>query len=120
MSLGGLLINRCAIERWATREPGSDFTFDGTGSYQVVATGVKCAIQERSVKQNRHIGGQSVEFNAVGYFKPGLDLRPSSSDPAHGDRIRVTGGGLYYVRGVTDQVGHAKLLTVYLERTDNA
>lgn len=123
MSVASLLTQLCDIERWTPRTPSvTDYTLDpvaGESNFTAVATDVKCAIQEKGATKKSSVGGRSITFDAVGYFATGLDLRPDSADAAHDDRVRVTGGGLYYVRGVTDQTGRGAMLTVYLERADN-
>jgi hypothetical protein len=51
----------------------------------------------------------------MGYFKPGTDIKPQADDTGNGDRLTI-GSATYQVRGVGDETGRNKMLTVYLER----
>lgn len=118
MSAEALMINRCTVERWSPRTAGSDYTLDTTG-WASNATDVRCLIQDRTAVEVRTIGGVTVRFNAVGFFPQSADLRPILPSAPEGDRIVLTtpsGGGAYYVRGVTDEAGHRHMKTVYLEK----
>ena len=113
MSLSGLLTQRATIERW-TR------TVDDYGevapSWASSSTDVPCLIQQRNGKIDDTPAGREYDFSAVGFFKPGADIKPQASDNADGDRI-VVDSATYEVRGVGDETGKGKVLTVYLERT---
>jgi hypothetical protein len=59
--------------------------------------------------------GRDYEFDAMGFFKPGVDIKPQADDGGNGDRLSL-GSATYQVRGVADETGRNKMLTVYLER----
>jgi hypothetical protein len=73
-------------------------------------------VQQRNGKIADTPAGREYEFSAVGFFKPGADIKPQASDNADGDRI-VVNSATYEVRGVGDETGKGRVLTVYLERT---
>ena len=113
MSLSGLLTPRATVERWAR-------TVDDYGevspSWASSSTDVPCLVQQRNGKIADTPAGREYEFSAVGFFKPGADIKPQASDNADGDRI-VVNSATYEVRGVGDETGKDRVLTVYLERT---
>jgi head-tail adaptor len=112
MSLIGLLTQRATIQRW-TR------TVDDYGeiapSWSDSSTDVPCLVQQKNGRVAMGDAGREYEFSAVGFFRPGVDIQPQSSDDSDGDRI-VVDSGTYQVRGVADETGKNKMLTAYLER----
>jgi len=112
MSLSGLLTQRATIERWARTV---DDYGESTPSWASSSTDVPCLVQQRNGRIAETAAGREYEFSAVGFFKPGADIKPQASDNADGDRI-VVDSATYQVRGVGDETGKGKMLTVYLER----
>ena len=113
MSLSGLLTQRATIERWARTV---DDYGEVTPSWASSSTDVPCLVQQRNGKIADTPAGREYEFSAVGFFKPGVDIKPQASDNADGDRV-VVDSATYEVRGVGDETGKGKMLTAYLERT---
>lgn len=118
MSLTSLFTQQVAVERWGTRAGGDDYVV--RPDWGGVTTDVPCSIQDRGAALSETVAGRNVRFNAVGYFAPGVDLKPGVGDNAHGDRLTVTrGAGLgavYQVRAVLDQTGRGALVKALLER----
>ena len=112
MSLASLLTQRATIQRWSR-------TVDDYGevspNWANSSTDVPCLVQQKNGKIAETAAGREYEFSAVGFFKPGADIKPQASDNADGDRI-VVDSATYQVRGVGDECGKGKMLTVYLER----
>ena len=117
MSLESLLVQTCEIHRWSPRSVGSDRTLDG-GRYTLLTSGVRCNVQEKSARIKKTIGGQIVEFSAVGYFEPETDLRAAPQDGQHEDLVVLSDGSRFFVKGVTDQTGRGFMHTVYLDKKD--
>lgn len=112
MSLTGLLTQRCTIQRWAR-------TVDDYGemspSWSNSSTDVPCLVQQKNARMKFESAGRDYEFDAMGFFKPGVDIKPQADDGGNGDRLSL-GSATYQVRGVADETGRNKMLTVYLER----
>ena len=112
MSLTGLLTQRCTIQRWARTV---DDYGEMTPSWSNSSTDVPRLVQQKNAKTEFTSAGRDYEFDAMGFFKPGVDINPQASDSGNGDRITI-GSATYQVRGVGDETGRNKMLTVYLER----
>lgn len=118
MGLSALLVNRCTLERWATRTADANYTLQTPG-FASVSTGVPFNLQEKSGRWTPSPHGEELTFDAVGYFSPGLDIRPDPASSRQMDRIVLTSpdtGAVYYVLAVLDQVGRQKLKKVLLRR----
>jgi hypothetical protein len=99
-----LLIQTCLIERWSPRARNADFLLQP--SWTEVSSAERCNIQQKGGSMRVGASGQSVEFDAVGYFMPDADIKPMPQDAAHGDRITESRtGAIYQVRAVLDQTG---------------
>lgn len=114
MSLRSLLTQTCTIKRWGTREP-DDFGVVGPADYQPVKSNVPCLVQDRGATRTIRQGGHDFTFNAVGFFLPTEPIRPKASGGQNADRIHISDGRVYEVRGVEDEAGKGELLTVRLE-----
>ena len=112
MSLSGLLTQRATIQRW-TRSV--DDYGEVTPTWANSDTDVPCLVQQKNGRISMTGTGREYEFTAVAFVKPGTDIKPQPGDGGEGDRI-VVGSGTYEVRGVGDETGKNKMLTVYLER----
>jgi len=111
MSLSGLLTQRATVQRWSrTVDDYGEITPNWANS----STDVPCLVQQRNGTIASTAAGREYDFSAVGFFKPGTDIKPQASDSGEGDRI-VVDSATYQVRGVGDEAGKQKLLTVYLE-----
>ena len=116
MSLRSLLRMRCTIQRWGTREP-NDLGHIGPPQWADATSGVRCLVQQHSARILRSAAGVNITYNATGFFLPATDLRARPHQAEKMDRIRVTAGGqgTYDVKGVIDEAGMDRLLTVALE-----
>lgn len=112
MSIASLLSQRATIQRWSR---SVDDYGEMTPSWANSSTDVPCLVQQKNGRIAMSPAGREYEFSAVGYFRPGTDIKPQPSDGGEADRI-VVNGGTYEVRGVGDEAGKAELFTVYLER----
>lgn len=104
----------CTIERW-TRTTNSEYEL--VPDWDEVATGVACHVQEHAPGFFFDHAGNRLTFNAVGYFDASVDLRPQPKDNAERDRIVMSDGATYYVKGFAKQVPRAEFRKAYLERT---
>lgn len=117
MSFKSLLKHECTIKRSTT---SSSYGVETKAFDTTVATGVKCAIQERSGKVESTKAGEYHEYSAVGYFLPDVDLKPRGGDDQK-DRIEITAPAAmntfkFLVIHVGDESGRGHHLVAYLKR----
>jgi len=115
MSAKSLMVHRCTIQR---NTPGNT---DGVlvDNWADLATGVRCLVQEKSGTVKPTPAGQGLEYDAVGFFLPGQDIRPRGVDDQR-DRIVMTKPAspatVFLVKLVVDRSGFQNHLTAYLKR----
>lgn len=115
MSLQSMLRHRCTIQRNTSTNVNGVLT----PSWSTIDTGVPCLVQEGAGRVRSTSAGFGLEFDAIGFFMPWVNLRPQGNHDA-GDRILMTlpasPGTTYLVLKAGDEAGQGTHLEVYLQR----
>lgn len=116
MSLRNLLKHRCTIRR------STPVNNDGVmqPAWSDVARCVPCLVQEGQGGLKRSASGEFLQYDAIGYFAPGTDIRPQAKHD-RSDRLIMESptrvkGARYTVLLVTDEAGMGNHLVAHLER----
>lgn len=116
MSLRSLLRHRATLKRPATATSAGRVTV----SYSTVGTNIPCLIQERIGTIQTGPSGQHLQYQAVGFFFPDLDIRPTgATSQPEPDQIEHN-GTTYAVIHVGDEAGQDHHKTAFLRREGRA
>lgn len=115
MSAKSLMVNRCTIQRATITTTAGEQLRTWANS----ATGVRCLVQEDRGIVRQTAGGAGLEYDAIGFFPTGTDIRPQGNND-NADRIVMTKpsspGTTFVVKKVGDESGMGNHLTAYLKR----
>jgi len=113
MSANSLMKNRCTVNRPTKTWDGGKTTFLPA----VLATDVRCLMQEGRGQVNYLDQGASLEFDAMLFVRKTQDIR-AGSDDNEADTITMTrpAGGTFLVKKIGDESGFENHRTAYLRR----
>lgn len=99
---------------------------EAVASTAVISRGVPCHIQEKHGEIRLSAGGESLAYDATGWFDFGLDIRPNGKSGGDIDRVvvsespRIPAGTIYIVLHAIPSPGVAHHVEVKLRRVGSS
>lgn len=109
-----LYSNQCTIERQTRANTNGVMV----PTWASLATGQRCLRQMKAGSLKQGLAGRTLEYDAVLFVPPSVDIRPQKSGQLP-DRVTITtpaNGEKYLVQFVSDRSGKRHHLTCYLKQ----